>query len=309
MKNLQSKAMTIEEQLEKYFNVTNAVCTSLNTLANDAISIETPDSHFALKLYNPASRTIDEVRWELELTLHLLQRGAPIAKPLHGKNGYVETFIVDGCERTVALFEWAPGEKPRPQESTYTLLGKAAAQIHQAADSFTSSLPREIYDAKELIDEQLHRMKDPLVQAGKLSEVSALGERMKQILKDSSLDYGICHMDLTLDNVHRDKDNLTVFDLDSAGACWRAIEPYGVLKFSEKAFNAWLKGYRSFRSFSAKDERAVYAFVIIGEIRNVVWKLGLAKSSRGEPLLKPSDLPAVVREWLDWERDKLDSRN
>ncbi len=135
--------MTIKEQLEKYFNITNAECTSLNTLANDAISVKTPESHFALKLYNPDSRTHDEVRWELELTLHLLKKGVPIAKPIPGVNGFVEIFIVDGRERPAVLFEWAPGEKPKPEAQTYILLGKAAAQIHEAADSFSSSLPRE----------------------------------------------------------------------------------------------------------------------------------------------------------------------
>jgi Ser/Thr protein kinase RdoA (MazF antagonist) len=31
-------------------------------------------------------------------------------------------------------------------------------------------------------------------------------------------------MDLTLDNVHL-AEGLTVFDFDSAGTCWRAVEP------------------------------------------------------------------------------------
>ena len=39
-------------------------------------------------------------------------------------------------------------------------------------------------------------------------------------------------MDLTLDNVHRNGDTLTVFDFDSSGKCWRAIEPHGVMRYS-----------------------------------------------------------------------------
>ena len=47
------------------------------------------------------------------------------------------------------------------------------------------------------------------------------------------------------------------------------------------------------------------AFTIVEDIRNVVWKLGYAKSSRGEPLLQTNELPQVVDEWLQWERDKI----
>ena len=78
--------------------------------------------------------------------------------------------------------------------------------------------------------------------------MTALGERLKDRLAEPSLDWGICHMDLTLDNVHV-AEGLTVFDFDSAGACWRAVEPYGVLRFSEPYFRAWLAGYRSVRPF------------------------------------------------------------
>jgi Ser/Thr protein kinase RdoA (MazF antagonist) len=112
-------------------------------------------------------------------------------------------------------------------------------------------------------------------------------------------------MDLTVDNVHVNEGDMMVFDLDSAGESWRAGEPYGVLMNSEAYFQNWLEGYRSIRNFSKEDEQAVYAFVIIGEIRNVTWKLGLAKSSRGKPLMVPDELPKVIDEWLSWEQEKL----
>ena len=112
-------------------------------------------------------------------------------------------------------------------------------------------------------------------------------------------------MDLTLDNIHLNDNVITVFDFDSAGKCWRAIEPYGVLMSSREYFNAWLEGYRSKRDFNKDNENAVSAFVIIGEIRNVVWKLGLANSSRGKPLMTSDDLPKVVDEWLSWEEQNI----
>jgi Ser/Thr protein kinase RdoA (MazF antagonist) len=123
------------------------------------------------------------------------------------------------------------------------------------------------------------------------------------VLADSGLDRGICHMDNTLDNLHRDSDSLTLFDFDIAGACWRSIEPHGVLRLSQEYFQAWLEGYRAVRSFDSGNERAVEAFAIIGDFRVVAWKLGVAKSSRGQPLLGVSGLTEVVDKWLEWEGD------
>jgi Ser/Thr protein kinase RdoA (MazF antagonist) len=65
-----------------------------------------------------------------------------------------------------------------------------------------------------LIDEQLQRMKSLIVKARRWQQMTALGDRLKRKIARSKLDQGICHMDLTLDNVHRDGDSLTVFDFD-----------------------------------------------------------------------------------------------
>jgi Ser/Thr protein kinase RdoA (MazF antagonist) len=212
---------------------------------------------------------------------------------------------LDGRDRVAVLFEWAPGSKPASERDTYTLLGKAAAQIHQAADTFTSSLPRESYDAHTLIDEQLLRMKMHLSEAKRWKQAVALGERLKHVIANPALDRGICHMDLTLDNVHRHGESMTVFDFDSAGECWRSIEPHRLLRSSKASLEAWLDGYRSVRPFNQPDEKAVAAFCIIGDLRGVAWKLGVARSSRGIPPLGIADLPGVVDTWLDWERRNM----
>jgi len=258
-----------------------------------------------LKLYHIPYRTFEEVNWEIDLLIHLINHDVPISKPVIGENGYSNTFKINGQNRMGVLFEWAQGEKPKPSISTYTLLGKAAAQIHQAADTFTSEIKREQYNIHVLIDEQLHRMKEQLIEAEQLERFSQLADRLKKYLDHQILDKGICHMDLTLDNIHIKNDVITVFDFDSAGESWRAIEPYGILKSSKEYFKAWLDGYQSIRDFNKDNENAVSAFVIIGEIRNVVWKLGLANSSRGKPLMIPSDLPKVVDKWLSWEKQNI----
>ena len=294
--------MNLADQVKQAYGLDNPICKNLNTLANDAFEVASSTGHFALKIYHVTARVKTEIQWEIDLTLHLIANGAPVVRPVAGKEGsYLQTFTIDGHSRMAVLFEWALGEKPQPDLSTYELLGQAAARIHAAADTFTSRLPREKYDAHELIDDQLERMKIPLQQSGQWQRVFELSERMRKIITNPQLDYGIIQNDLTLDNIHRHGDTLTVFDFDSAAPSWRAAEPWGVLKASKEYFEAWLKGYRSVRQFNADDEKAVAAFVIVEDIRNVVWNLGLARSSRGEPLLKTNDLPGIVDAWLKWE--------
>lgn len=296
--------MNLEQQIENYFGLSEVIYEQLNTPTNDIIAVTTPAGRFALKLYH-VHRTATEVQWELDLIIHLIRNGAPVANPIQGKHGYVETFCIDGRDRVAALFEWAPGSKPTPGRDTYTLLGQTAAQIHQAADTFPSSLMRESYDAHTLIDEQLGLMTTHLIEAKRWRQAVALGERLKQVIAHPALDRGICHMDLTLDNVHRHGDAITVFDFDSAGECWRSIEPHGVLRVSKEYFETWLDGYRSVRPFSQLDEAAVTAFCLIGDLRVIAWKLGVAHSSRGKPSLGISDLPSIVDTWLDWERKNM----
>ncbi|HEY4384316.1 MAG TPA: phosphotransferase [Ktedonobacteraceae bacterium] len=296
--------MNLEQQIENHFGLSNVICEHLNTPTNDVLAVTTPIGRFALKLYH-LQRTAAEVQWEVDLIIHLIRNDVPVAKLVRGKHGYVEILCVDGRERVGVLFEWAPGEKPIPERHTYTLLGKAAAHIHQAADTFTSSFPRESYDAHTLIDELLQRMNRHLLEAKRWEQAVALGARLKQVIANPALDRGICHMDLSLDNVHRHGENITVFDFDSAGACWRAIEPHSILRSSQAFFEAWLDGYRSVRPFNQHNEQAVAAFCIIGDFRGVTWGLGVARSSRGKPLLGIADLPSVVDMWLDWERKNM----
>ena len=289
----------IKEQIEQCYELNNVTYEDLKTLANDVLKVTSDEGKFALKIYNPNSRTKDEVAWEIELTLHLIKNNVPVIKPVAGKQGYVSTFNIDGKERTVVLSEWAAGEKPAPSEETYFLIGKAAAKIHEAAETFNQPTTREIYDVEYLIDHQLLLIQDVLNEVNLWQEVKDLTDRLKQHLKKLKLDIGICHIDLTLDNVHIADGKVIIFDFDSAAVCWRAYEAWGVLKTAQWRFDAWLKGYRTIRSFSRDDEKAVACFAIIGDIANTVWKLGFAKSSRGEPLLKTSELPSVVDEWLN----------
>jgi Ser/Thr protein kinase RdoA (MazF antagonist) len=98
---------------------------------------------------------------------------------------------------------------------------------------------------------------DPISRWG---DVAALGELASEALS-GSLDRGVCHNDLTLDNVHIDNDRLTIFDLDSAGETWRAWESQGVYHFSALTggpwWESWLAGYEAVRSMPERDRAPV----------------------------------------------------
>ena len=277
----------------------------LDTLVNDVFAVTAAEGAYALKLYHRA-RTPAAVEWELDLVDHLHRSGAPVVRPVPGRTGLLQRFPLEGSERIGALFSWAPGRKPAPAPEVYDRLGAAAAAIHRAADGFAPSPDRETYDAALLIDHQLHRMRALLEETGCWAATVALTDRLRRWLADPALDRGICHMDMTLDNVHVDDAGaITVFDFDSAGPSWRAAEPWGVLRFSAAYFRSWLAGYRAVREFSPADEAAVAVFGIVGDLRTVAWQLGVAVSSRGTPLLEVAELPAIVDGWLDWEATHL----
>jgi Ser/Thr protein kinase RdoA (MazF antagonist) len=291
----------LEEQVEEAFGIEVAGVEQLDVPVNDVVRITAPAGCFALKIYH-GKRTAQDVEWEAGLVRHLTAHGAPVAPLVRGRHGYVEQVDVDGRPRAATLAEWAPGDKPTRGRATYLLLGHAAARIHAAGDSFSSPLTRTRYDVTVLIDEQLERMEPHLREARRWEQARELGARLRRFVESQDLDWGVCHMDLTLDNVHVHEGTLTVFDLDSAGECWRAIEPHGVLRSSVRDFGDWLEGYRSVRPFGETDARAVHAFTIIGDLRVVAWKLGVAESSRGKPLLAAAELPRVVDDWLALER-------
>lgn len=297
--------MDIATIVEQRYGISQPTCRDLQTPVNDVFEVISPMGHFALKLYNVNSRTWQEVQWELDILCHFQQRGAPVAAPVKGVNGYVETVHVAGEDRVCALFEWAPGQKPPPSRTTYLLLGEAAARIHGAADSFASTFPRERLDLPVLVDEQLERMRPLLDQTGQWRRMMDLADRLQPLILNTNLDTGICHIDLTLDNVHVNGDSLTVFDFDSAPESWRSLEPHGVLRFSQSYFQDWLKGYRNVRQFNDENERAVHVFGLVADIRNVSWKLGLANSSRGALIMQPEELSGVVDSWLQWEREQI----
>jgi Ser/Thr protein kinase RdoA (MazF antagonist) len=192
---------------------------------HDMVEVTADGQRYALKVYRSGVRSAEEIQWEVDLHRHLLSADAPVPGLVPGSTGYIETLRVGGEDRTAVLSAWAPGTKPPPSEKTYRLLGSAAAEIHAAAEDFESPFTRSSTFESE-VDQQLDLLRPLLDATGRWPDVAGLGDLLRRVISPD-LERGICHNDLTLDNVHIDGERICVFDLDSAGEHWRASEPQG----------------------------------------------------------------------------------
>lgn len=269
---------------------------------HDVAQVEADSGRYALKVYRFGVRTPAEVRWEVDLHRHLLAAGAPVPRLVEGAEGFVAEVELGGRRRWAVLSEWAPGEKPAPSAVTYRLLGSAAAMIHAATEDFGSSHVRPKRTISSEVDYYLALLRPSLDLIGRWGEVEALGRRVSEALR-GDLERGVCHNDLTLDNIHVDGNRLTVFDLDSAGESWRAWEPQGVYQASvlsgDSRWENWLAGYEAIRPMAEVDRAAVPYFVLMAHFEHVAWKLSLTRTSVGQ-LLTEADLPGLVDGWHDW---------
>lgn len=285
----------IRELLKKEYDIEAADIEDLRTPTNDIYKIRVNNNEFALKLYQ---RKPHEVEWEIELLNHLIKDELPVVEPIEGKSGFVHRFSCDGKEKSAVVFKWLKGQKPKDSKGLYYKLGQLAAKIHKSADKFVSQHKRPPYNSEYLVSEQFNRIRSVTEELGLESDVERLNLYLTNFLASKELDFGICHMDLKPDNIHINNGLITVFDFDSAVESYRSIEPYRILNLSKDYFYEWVKGYREIREFNEKEISAVEIFRIIGDLRNAVWHLGYAESSRGEPTMSTDEFRDLVQKWI-----------
>ena len=174
----------------------------------------------------------DDFRCELALTAALANARCRVAAPVRRTDGeLLSTAAIGGEERRFALFTLAPGE------STGDLgvedvagIGRAVAQIHDAADAAGPNLPGSRYhlDERYLLQQPLEQLRRAAPDAPELTRIEAVVERLAGLLaalpKDRS-DYGLIHADFHLGNMHfTDDRQLTIFDFDHCANGWRAYD-------------------------------------------------------------------------------------
>ncbi len=238
---------------------------------NDVYRIETSQgSIYFLKIARRSWRRTEDVAWHVALQRHLLRHRVSVAEPVPQRNGdLVCIFRAPEGPRPAVLYRATPGSKPRPPvpSELYGQVGAATARMHNALDHFDLQCPRPGRTVSWLIE-----------RSGTIAETSLdrddanrdfiriFSQRLAADVERRApdLDWGMCHGDLTLDNLTVDHDGtISFFDFDLAAPAWRASEPSGVYTWSledstaRPLWKAFLVGYRSERSFSEGDEAAV----------------------------------------------------
>jgi Ser/Thr protein kinase RdoA (MazF antagonist) len=220
-------------------------CVLLRSLVNDVYRLDTPANPFALKLYRAG---YEGAGWEVALAAHV---GAGTAQGVPLANGHL-TGVVQAAEgpRAFSLWEWVPGTKPpKPRtDELYRRFGVATASFHEAATGFPG--PPAMHPG-ELVDDVLARIPD----ATDRSLISRLAAEAGRQVSGAGVERGICHGDVTLDNIHVAGDRIIFFDLDRAAEGWRAADLSPVAATPQ--WPAFLAGYRTVRPFGGADEAAL----------------------------------------------------
>ncbi len=248
----------------------------LRAYTNDVYLVETADERYVLKVYGTHWRHDDEIRFEAELLDHLAAQGIPVARAIRGRNGEaLQHLAINGVRRQAILFAYAAGRKPEPPfpPELYHREGRAVAALHRAADSFQTMHERRTLDLATLIDGPLELVQSLDIDDETRQVIVDAGMEIRgrlETLVASGLDWGICHGDLTFDNLHLTEDGEFVwYDFDSGGYGWRVIDCQGWAALDDQwqpHGRAFLDGYREVRPLGVNDIAATPYLAIAQEI-------------------------------------------
>jgi Ser/Thr protein kinase RdoA (MazF antagonist) len=238
-------------------------CRLLRAYTNDVYMVSSPDERFVLKVYGRGWRTEPEVRYEVALLRHLSAGGLPIAAPKSRADGDsvlgIETL---GGLRHAVLFEYAPGEKPRPpfNPPLYHEFGRAIARMHKLSDGFETEHRRRPLDLSHLIEEPVTQIASLLQRPDDREFLVDLAGRVIEAISAfaaGGLSWGPIHGDASLDNLHVTADGgVVLYDFDSGGPGWRSADLQGWAANSpehERKWNAFRRGYSSIRPLKQVD--------------------------------------------------------
>ncbi|GIF70275.1 hypothetical protein Ais01nite_83100 [Asanoa ishikariensis] len=248
----------------------------LRTLVNDVYRVDTARGPLVLKLYRHG-RDAAGVAWEALLADHVAGRGVPIVRAVPLPDGNrAGTHDAPEGERSYVLWEWAPGALPglSISEATAGDFGRTVAAFHAAAEMDTCPRHRDLEALGPIVDQ----LRDALEPADR-ALIDLLAAALPDRLGRADLDRGICHGDVSLDNVHVDGGRLVLYDLDLAAMDWRAADLAGVA--TTPWWPAFLAGYRTVRPFGEADLAALPWLTVRGLLTNLHFHLVDKPTFRG----------------------------
>ncbi|WP_433010758.1 phosphotransferase enzyme family protein [Kribbella sp. CA-294648] len=240
-------------------------CTLLRSLVNDVYEVTAPDARYVLKLYRANHWTVQEIRWETRLLRQLVRAGLQVPEVVVLADGS-EVGVLEAAEgdRPYTLSTYLAGTKPQPpfDDELYHSFGVLIAAFHDATDDFLPRAPR----------------RQPAAEGNLLRELAgAVRNHLAQY--SGVLARGICHGDVSLDNVFVTADGLALYDFDLSGDGYRAADFTGVA--ATPYWPAFLAGYQSRRPVSDADLAAIPYLTVAGRLANLHFHLVDKPLTRG----------------------------
>lgn len=244
----------------------------------DAYEIKSSTGEYFLKVYMRARRTRRDVEEEVHLLRFLHGRGLSVAAPLRRRDGrYIGRIEAPEGERYAVLFPAAKGvdtDHRKPEDCVS--LGRLIGRLHRIADGIGETYRKAPIDLDYLVDRQIEMARPFLRHRARDFELvrrigAAVKGRIEGLLPRRKPEYGICHGDLHGGDVRIDaRGKSTLFDFDSFGYGWRAVE-IGVFSASHewmdlsreaeagrrRRLRGLLRGYRETRDLSGAELEVV----------------------------------------------------
>jgi Ser/Thr protein kinase RdoA (MazF antagonist) len=230
--------------------------------------VDALDEAYILKIYLHNRHSMRSIEAEVDFLNDLLEDDIPVAAPVANNDAvYLNEIAAPEGNRYAVLFEAIEGNEPQELNLDHSRnFGQLAGRIHNCSDTSAKKYDRWHLDEKYLVEQPLTHIKPYLENRIRDWEtLRALGSELvaelHRLVSMESPEYGVCHGDLHTGNARFDKDGrLTLFDFDSFGYGWRAIDigvyhvSYNWLDLSEKTrcekdrfWEAFVDGYATER--------------------------------------------------------------
>ena len=249
-------------------------CRFLRQSISDVYRIDTPDASYILKIYTHGRHPKPAIEAEIDFLHDLMDHDIPVAVPVRDHDSlFVNDIDAPEGVRYAVLFAAITGDGPQETNLEHSRsFGRLAGRVHQCADQLDKRYARGQLDETHLIADPLSQMRPYLRhRQGDYEYLRALGDTLVTelcgLLSREKPEYGICHGDLHTGNARFDQGGrLTLFDFDSFGYGWRAIDigvyhvSYDWMNLStetkrekERFWVAFVDGYSQERSLSQKE--------------------------------------------------------
>jgi Ser/Thr protein kinase RdoA (MazF antagonist) len=207
-------------------------CRFLRQSISDVYRVDTPDASYILKIYMHGRHPKQAIEAEIDFLHDLLDHDIPVAVPVENHDTlFLNEIDAPEGVRYAVLFTAITGNEPQETNLEHSHnFGRLAGRMHHCADQLGKRYARGQLDETHLIADPLNQMSPYLRHRPRDYEyLSDMGDtlitELHSLVSKEKPEYGVCHGDLHTGNARFDQGGrLTLFDFDSFGYGWRAID-------------------------------------------------------------------------------------